>query len=85
MFWVPQSGSIGIGIGIGIFSYAGSVQFGITVDQGIQACPNAIMDYFHNSFYELAEAAGIGLETPAKPRAANVKTKPPQRKRKQPA
>jgi len=49
-----------------IFSYAGNVHFGITVDQGIQACPNAIMDYFHNSFYELAEAAGIELETPAK-------------------
>lgn len=83
MFWVPQSGSIGIGMSI--FSYAGSVQFGITVDQGIQACPNAIMDYFHDSFYELAAAAGIELETPAKPRAANVKTKPPRRKRKQPA
>ena len=83
MFWVPQSGSIGIGMSI--LSYAGSVQFGITVDQGIQACPNAIMDYFHDSFYELAEAAGIELETPANPRAANVKIKPPRRKRKQPA
>ena len=79
MFWVSQSGSIGI------FSYAGNVHFGITVDQGIQACPNAIMDYFHNSFYELAEAAGIELETPAKPLAANVKTKPPRRERRQPA
>jgi len=83
MFWVPQSGSIGIGMSI--FSYAGSVQFGITVDQGIQACPDAIMDYFHDSFYELAAAAGIELETPAKPRAANVKIKPPRRKCKQPA
>jgi WS/DGAT/MGAT family acyltransferase len=81
MFWVPQCGSIGIGMSI--FSYAGSVQFGITVDQGIQACPNAIMDYFHDSFYELAAVAGIELKTPAKLVVAKAKKKPAPRKRKQ--
>lgn len=83
MFWVPQSGSIGIGMSI--FSYAGTVQFGITVDQGIDVCPDAIMDYFHKSFYELSAAAGIELKTPAKSCAADVKTKPLRRQRKQPA
>jgi WS/DGAT/MGAT family acyltransferase len=83
MFWVPQSGSIGIGMSI--FSYAGSVQFGITVDQGIQACPDAIMNYFHDSFYELAAAAGIELEAPAKSVVAKAKKKPAARMRKQPA
>jgi WS/DGAT/MGAT family acyltransferase len=80
MFWVPQSGSIGIGMSI--FSYAGGVQFGITVDQGIRACPNAIMDYFHDSFYELATAAGIELENPAQHSAAKAKKKTAPRKRK---
>ncbi|HEV8078876.1 MAG TPA: wax ester/triacylglycerol synthase family O-acyltransferase [Marinobacter sp.] len=83
MFWVPQSGSIGIGMSI--FSYAGSVQFGITVDQGIDVCPDAIMDYFHDSFYALSAAAGIEPETPPKSRPADAKTRPLRRKRKQPA
>lgn len=82
MFWVPQSGSIGIGMSM--FSYAGSVQFGITVDQGIQACPNAIMDYFHDSFYELAAVAGIELETPAKSAVTEAKKKPVPRKPERP-
>ncbi|MGC8121770.1 wax ester/triacylglycerol synthase family O-acyltransferase [Marinobacter sp. VGCF2001] len=55
MFWVPQSGNIGIGMSI--FSYAGTVQFGITVDKGIQAEPAAVMDYFHDSFWQLYRAA----------------------------
>ncbi len=81
MFWVPQSGSIGIGMSI--FSYAGSVQFGITLDTGIQACPDAIMDYFHDSFCELAEAAGIKLESGVKSTAPVAKKRPAERKRKQ--
>ncbi|SFL82850.1 WS/DGAT/MGAT family O-acyltransferase [Marinobacter zhejiangensis] len=51
MFWVPQSGDIGIGMSI--FSYAGTVQFGITVDKSIPADPSAIMDHFHEAFDEL--------------------------------
>ncbi|WP_029652294.1 wax ester/triacylglycerol synthase family O-acyltransferase [Marinobacter daepoensis] len=55
MFWVPQSGSIGIGMSI--FSYAGTVQFGMTVDKGIQANPDAVMAYFRESFEALHQAA----------------------------
>lgn len=55
MFWVPQSGNIGIGMSI--FSYAGTVQFGITVDKGIQADPEAVMHYFRDSFEQLYRAA----------------------------
>lgn len=83
MFWVPQSGSIGIGMSI--FSYADSVQFGITVDKGIHACPNAIMEYFHDSFYELAAAADIELVPVTKTAAVKAKKKPAQRKSKQSA
>ncbi|MEX2476424.1 wax ester/triacylglycerol synthase family O-acyltransferase [Marinobacter sp.] len=55
MFWVPQSGNIGIGLSI--FTYAGTVQFGITVDRGIDADPSAIMGYFRESFTEIRDAA----------------------------
>ncbi|MFO8142938.1 MAG: wax ester/triacylglycerol synthase family O-acyltransferase [Marinobacter sp.] len=55
MFWVPQSGNIGIGMSI--FSYAGTVQFGITVDKGIPAEPKAVMQYFQESFRALYQAA----------------------------
>ncbi|WP_289102836.1 wax ester/triacylglycerol synthase family O-acyltransferase [uncultured Marinobacter sp.] len=55
MFWVPQSGNIGIGMSI--FSYAGTVQFGITIDKGIPADPVAVMEYFRDSFRNLYLAA----------------------------
>lgn len=58
MFWVPQSGTIGIGISI--FSYAGTVQFGITVDKAIHADPQAVMDHFRESFQALSHAALAG-------------------------
>jgi len=55
MFWVPQSGNIGIGMSI--FSYAGTVQFGITIDRNIKANPTDVMGHFRNSFAELLDAA----------------------------
>jgi hypothetical protein len=58
MFWVPQSGSIGIGMSI--LSYAGTVQFGITVDKAIHADPDAVMGYFRESFEALSHAALAG-------------------------
>ncbi len=55
MFWVPQSGDIGIGMSV--LSYAGTVQFGITLDKSIQADPAALTGYFRESFAELLERA----------------------------
>ena len=60
MLWVPQSGDIGIGMSI--FSYAGTVQFGISVDKSIQADPNAVMSYFRENFERLAALAEQGSE-----------------------
>ncbi|WP_100638144.1 WS/DGAT/MGAT family O-acyltransferase [Marinobacter salexigens] len=60
MFWVPQSGNIGIGMSI--FSYAGTVQFGITVDKAIHADPNAVMEYFRESFEALSHVALAGRQ-----------------------
>jgi WS/DGAT/MGAT family acyltransferase len=55
MFWVPQSGNIGIGMSI--FSYAGTVQFGITIDRSIPVDPEFAMHYFRDSFKELYNRA----------------------------
>lgn len=55
MFWVPQSGNIGIGMSI--FSYAGTVQFGISIDKSIPVNPEAVMEYFRESFTELYQWA----------------------------
>ncbi|MDI9244365.1 wax ester/triacylglycerol synthase family O-acyltransferase [Marinobacter sp. CHS3-4] len=55
MFWVPQSGNIGIGLSI--FSYAGTVQFGITIDKSIPVDPESAMEYFRDSFRELYNSA----------------------------
>ncbi|ENO16118.2 wax ester/triacylglycerol synthase family O-acyltransferase [Marinobacter nanhaiticus D15-8W] len=56
MFWVPQTG--GIGIGLSIFSYADTVQFGIIVDKNLAVDPARVMDAFSQSFADLQSAAG---------------------------
>ena len=41
LFWVPQSGDIGMGVSI--LSYAGQVQFGLITDRGL--CPDPERDH----------------------------------------
>lgn len=41
MFWVPQSGDIGLGVSI--VSYAGQVQFGVVADEAILTDPGAFL------------------------------------------
>lgn len=52
MFWVPQSGDIGLGVSI--LSYAGGVQFGVIADQQLCAEPQRIIDGFAPEFERLA-------------------------------
>ena len=65
MFWVPQSGRLGIGVSI--LSYAGSVWMGVMTDAGLVPDPEAIIDGFQAEFEEL-----LGLthqpEDPPSPR-----------------
>ncbi|MEQ5836085.1 DUF1298 domain-containing protein [Marinobacter sp. NFXS9] len=42
MFWVPQSGDIGLGVSI--VSYAGCVQFGVVADEAVMADPKPFLD-----------------------------------------
>lgn len=51
MFWVPQSGNIGMGVSI--LSYAGGVQFGVITDTRLCPDPQRIIDGFAPEFERL--------------------------------
>lgn len=51
MFWVPQSGDIGMGVSI--LTYAGRVQFGLITDTGLCPDPEAIIANFAPEFEKL--------------------------------
>ena len=51
MFWVPQSGDIGVGVSI--LSYNGQVQFGMVTDRKFVPDPQAIVDRFAPEFEKL--------------------------------
>ncbi len=52
MFWVPQSGDIGLGVSI--LSYGGGVQFGVITDTLLCPDPQKIIDEFEPEFARLA-------------------------------
>jgi diacylglycerol O-acyltransferase / wax synthase len=51
MFWVPQSGDIGMGVSI--LSYGGGVQFGLITDSAMCPDPDAIIERFQPEFDKL--------------------------------
>lgn len=57
MFWVPQSGRLGLGISI--LSYAGGVMLGVATDEGLVADPEKIVDAFEKEFRSLKAAAHV--------------------------
>ena len=66
MFWVPQSG--GIGLGISLLSYAGQVCFGVAADARRVADPGAIPPLFTAQFEALLLSA-LMLPWPGQPGA----------------
>jgi WS/DGAT/MGAT family acyltransferase len=73
MFWVPQSGRLGLGLSI--LSYDGRVRVGVASDRGLVPDPEAIADAFEAEFAALAEAARqatrpVEVPAPAAPRRA---------------
>ena len=54
MFWVPQSGDIGLGISI--LSYNGEVRFGVAADRGLCPDPDRVIDRFAPEFEKLVLA-----------------------------
>lgn len=51
MFWVPQTGTVGLGVSI--LSYGGGVQFGVIADTGLCPEPQRIIDRFDPEFNRL--------------------------------
>jgi WS/DGAT/MGAT family acyltransferase len=51
LFWVPQSGSVGLGVSI--LSYGGGVQFGVVADTTLCPQPQHIIDLFAPEFEKL--------------------------------
>jgi hypothetical protein len=71
MFWVPQSGHLGLGISI--LSYDGGVRLGIATDAGLVPDPERIVENFKVEF-EAMHAAAKELSKPKKAtRAAKSK------------
>ena len=58
MFWVPQTGSIGIGLSI--LSYNGKVHFGLIADAKLVPDPRAITKRFQGEFEKLLYLALMG-------------------------
>lgn len=56
MFWVPQSGRLGLGVSI--LSYCGEVRVGIAADAGLVPDPHRLVGAFHDAFDELRHAHG---------------------------
>ena len=52
MFWVPQSGDVGLGVSI--LSYGGGVQFGVITDSALCPEPQRIIDEFVPEFAKLS-------------------------------
>ncbi len=52
LFWVPQSGSVGLGVSI--LSYGGGVQFGVISDATLCPEPQKIIDRFEPEFAKLS-------------------------------
>ena len=57
MFWVPQSGRLGLGISI--LSYAGGVMLGVATDEGLVPDPEKIVDGFEKEFKALRQEARV--------------------------
>ena len=58
IFWVPQSGDIGLGISI--LSYAGQVQFGLIADYKRVPDPSALAARFHDEFEKVVLTLLLG-------------------------
>jgi hypothetical protein len=56
MFWVPQSGRMGLGVSI--FSYDGHVVVGVATDAGLVPDPERIASFFEDELDALADLGG---------------------------
>jgi WS/DGAT/MGAT family acyltransferase len=71
MFWVPQSGEIGIGVGI--LSYNGQVQFGLIADSNLIPTPRTVVERFATEFEKLLMIVLMGSWDPASSPEADLR------------
>ncbi|OLD26577.1 MAG: hypothetical protein AUG06_12625 [Actinobacteria bacterium 13_1_20CM_2_65_11] len=74
MFWVPQSGHLGLGISI--LSYAGGVMLGVATDAGLVPDPERIVEAFKVEFDMLRKAAAKAAFPTRRARSASRPTSP---------
>lgn len=55
MFWVPQSGRVGLGVSL--LSYDGKVYVGVNTDAGLVPHPDQVIDGFYEDYLALLKAA----------------------------
>jgi hypothetical protein len=53
MFWVPQSGRLGLGVSI--LSYGGQVRVGVACDDRLVTDPETLVEDFHAAFDQLVD------------------------------
>jgi WS/DGAT/MGAT family acyltransferase len=63
LFWVPQSGSIGLGVSI--LTYNNKVQYGLMTDQQLVEKPSDIIDCFNDEFEQLLLETLMTAEWPS--------------------
>jgi WS/DGAT/MGAT family acyltransferase len=63
MFWVPQSGRLGLGVSI--FSYSGNIYLGLAVDANLVRRPEKLIAMFEEEMAEMIRSAGLTLGTGA--------------------
>ncbi len=73
MFWVPQSGRLGIGISI--ISYAGGVMLGVATDARLVPDPERIVEAFRVEFEAMREAASKLASGRRKPAGSSQATR----------
>jgi WS/DGAT/MGAT family acyltransferase len=70
LFWVPQSGDIGMGLSI--LSYAGQVQFGLITDDALTPDPEAVVSHFLEEFEKYLYYALLDTPAAAEEKAAQL-------------
>ena len=70
LFWVPQSGDIGMGVSI--LSYAGQVQFGLITDDALTPDPEAVVSRFSEEFEKYLYYALLDTPAPAEEKPAQL-------------
>lgn len=60
MFWVPQSGHVGLGVSI--LSYAGFVRLGVVTDAGLVEHPDQIIDGFYEELDDMMDLVRVVRE-----------------------